>query len=321
MTSTGTGPVRTDDGVRLWAARSGTGAAPLILVHGGPGLWDMFGPLATALGDLATVIRWDQRGCGRSERCAGPWTLARFVADLDAVRAHFGLERTALLGHSWGAQLALAYTLAHPERVSTLVYVSGTGIGPVADWQGRYKANFATGLAADPARTDRFEALMDRDDLTVEEEREYAALRWALDFTDRAPEHGSAPAPAPDRGPSPAGHALALALTDPWFGVNHACNHALNEEARRTWGTPELRAACAALDVPVLIVDGAKDIRPRDAVDSLEAALPRVRRVVFPDAGHLPWIEEPEGFRRALEGLAVRHPPQTPGAGCPGREY
>lgn len=96
--------VTTDDGVRLWASRQGQGAEALVLCHGGPGLWDMFEDVAAMLEDRATVVRWDQRGCGRSERGAGPWTTDRFVADLDAVRQHFALDRPVLLGHSWGAQ-------------------------------------------------------------------------------------------------------------------------------------------------------------------------------------------------------------------------
>ncbi|MEV0174058.1 alpha/beta hydrolase [Streptomyces sp. NPDC050803] len=88
-------------------------------------------------------------------------------------------------------------------------------------------------------------------------------------------------------------------MADPWFPVNFACNKALNAETRRPWGTPELHAACRALDIPV-VVDGARDIRPRSAVDSLERALPRVRRVVLPGAGHLPWVEDPAGFREAV---------------------
>jgi proline iminopeptidase len=55
----------------------------------------------------------------------------------------------------------------------------------------------------------------------------------------------------------------------------------------------------------VLIVDGARDIRPRSAVDSLERALPRVRRVVLPDAGHLPWTEQPGRFREAVISLVT----------------
>jgi proline iminopeptidase len=260
--------VITEDGVRLWASRSGEGE-PLVLCHGGPGLWDMFGDVAAMLADRATVIRWDQRGGGRSQRCAGPWTTERFVADLDAVRRHFGLDRMALLGHSWGAQLALSYTLAHPERVSTLVYVSGTGIGPVSDWHPAYAQNLAVRLGAQRELPD--------------EDPQRAVHQWSADFVDRedALEH-------------------ARRMADPWFDINRECNKALNDETRSTWGTPELHAACRSLDVPVLIIDGAEDIRPRSAVDSLEQALPRVRRTVLPRAGHLPWVESPQAFRNAV---------------------
>lgn len=279
---TRTEQVRADDGVRLWASRSG-GGTPLVLCHGGPGLWDMFTDVAALLADRATAIRWDQRGCGRSERCAGPWTSERFVADLDAVRHHFGLERMTLLGHSWGAQLALSYTLAHPERVDTLIHVSGTGIGPDADWNPAYHANFRARLGEHPERLARWQELTDRPALTESEDRERAVLQWTVEFEDR------------ERARDHAAH-----MADPWLGINAECNRALNAERRRAWGTPELYAACQALDVPVLIVDGAHDIRPRSAVDSLERALPRGRRVILPDAGHLPWVEDPEGFRRAV---------------------
>lgn len=267
--------VTTDDGVRLWASASGRGE-PLVLCHGGPGLWDMFEDVAAMLADTATVIRWDQRGCGRSERCAGPWTTERFVADLEAVRRHFGLDRMAVLGHSWGAQLALSHALAHPDRVSTLIYVSGTGIVPPSHWHARYEENLLARLGEHPERLARLRELPEGD-------RERAVLQWSVEFVDR------------ERAPA---HAARMA--DPWFGVNTDCNKALNAETRRSWGTPELYAACRALDVPVLIVDGAHDIRPRSAVDSLERALPRVERVILPEAGHLPWVEDPKGFWEAV---------------------
>src|SRR5208282_4417446 len=109
---------RAEDGCRLWTAETG-GGAPLILCHGGPGLWDMFGsladplagsladplagsladplagsladPLAGSLAGDVRVVRWDQRGCGRSER-RGPYSVARSVADLDAVRGALGVD-------------------------------------------------------------------------------------------------------------------------------------------------------------------------------------------------------------------------------------
>jgi proline iminopeptidase len=91
----------------------------------------------------------------------------------------------------------------------------------------------------------------------------------------------------------------------PWFPINSPCNKALNAEARQTSGTPALYAACQALDLPVVVVDGERDIRPRSAVDSLVRALPRVRRVTLANAGHLPWVEDPYGFRDAVMTAAL----------------
>ncbi|MEU6258861.1 alpha/beta hydrolase [Streptomyces sp. NPDC047043] len=273
-----------DDGVRLWAARSGGDGDPLVLCHGGPGLWDYFEDLAELLADLTPVVRWDQRGCGRSQRSvAGPWTSERFVADLDAVRRHFGLERMRLLGHSWGAYLALSYALAHPERVSGLVYVAGTGIGPDSDWRPAFETNLLARLGEHPERLARWRELADRPVRSETDDREWAVLQWSAESEDR------------ERAQERAGR-----MADPWFGVNHRCSRALEEERGRRCGTPGLYDACRSLDLPVLIVDGARDIRPRSAVDSLERTLPRVRRVILPDAGHMVWTDDPKGFRRAV---------------------
>lgn len=268
-------PVVADDGRRLWAMSVGRGS-PLIVCHGGPGLWDMFGDAAAMLAGSFRVIRWDQRGCGRSER-RGPYSMARTAADLDAVRAHFGFEKVVLLGHSWGAQLALRYTLDNPGRVSALIYVSGTGLG--FGWHDEYEKNLADRLGDDLKRITDLKGRA----RTVEEDRELAVLRWTADFAD----------------PQTAlGHAERMAT--PWLEINYECHDAILADDRETWREPELAAACRRLQVPTLIVDGAKDIRPRWAVDSLAEALPSVTRVTLPNAGHLPWLDDPEGFRAAL---------------------
>ncbi|UED83094.1 alpha/beta fold hydrolase [Streptomyces profundus] len=269
--------VLTDDGTRLWATRVGEGA-PVILCHGGPGLWDFLDELAALLADRATVHRWDQRGCGRSQR-RGPYSLARSVADLDAVRRHFGLDRMALLGHSYGAQLALRYALDHPGRVSALAYVSGTGIDDRTTWRPAYRQNLRANLGQHLAR---WETLGDRE-RTEAEEREWCLLQWSADYADRE-----------------RALALAEASATPWFAVNHACNTTIGAEVDRVSGTPELRAECERLDVPVLIVHGAEDIRPNTALDSLAEALPRVSRTLLDGAGHLPWVEDPNGFRSTV---------------------
>jgi proline iminopeptidase len=233
----------------------------------------MFGDLAAVLATRLRVVRWDQRGCGRSER-RGPYSMARTVRDLDAVREYFGFERAAVLGHSWGASVALRYALAHPERVSGLVYVSGTGLG--RDWHADYKRNLAARLADNPTWLTELKG-------RARAERAHAILRWSADFAD--PRTALA-------------HAERMA--EPWFEINYECNAALNAETRQTWREAELVAACRELTTPTLIVDGARDIRPRWAVDSLAEALPSVTRVVLPDAGHVPWVEAPDEFVSAV---------------------
>ena len=281
-----------DDGCLLWTEAVGSGD-PLVLCHGGPGLWDMFGGEAPALAEAAgvTAVRWDQRGCGRSQR-TGPFSVARSVADLDAVRAGLGRPAVALLGHSWGATLALAYTLAHPERVRALVYVAGTGIDPGKPWQAEFDA--AADRRLGEAGAERLRRL-DAADPSPERDRELAVLQWSADFVDedRAVEH-------------------AAALAEPWFGINWECSAQVNADARRYLREPGVLEACRSLPVPVLIVDGDRDNRPRWAVDSLHRALPRVRRVTLAGAGHLPWVEDPAGFRAAVAGFLAGLVAETP---------
>ena len=265
--------VRADDYCRLWTAETGRGE-PLIMCHGGPGLWDMSGSLAASLAGRFRVIRWDQRGCGRSEH-RGPYSVARCVADLDVVRAQAGPGKAALFGHSWGATLALRYALDHPDRVSALVYACGTGLG----WAWRepfYQASSAR-LAPHQARIDELRA--------QGEDREVAILQWSAEFGDgREREH-------------------AEEMASPWFGINHACYQEICAELERTWHEDELIGECRRLEVPVLIIDGELDLRPRWAVDTLERALPRVTRVVLSGAGHIPWLERPAEFTGHLLGF------------------
>jgi proline iminopeptidase len=260
--------VRTEDNCRLWTATTGQGK-PLVMCHGGPGLWDMAGSLAARLTGSFRVIRWDQRGCGRSER-RGPYSVARCVADLDAILGP--RPKAALFGHSWGATLALRYALDYPDRVSALVYACGTGLGWA--WREPFYQASAARLAPHQARIGELRARGD--------DREAAILQWSAEFNDgRGRQH-------------------AEEMATPWFGINQDCYGEIWGELERTWHEDELISQCRQLEIPVLIIDGERDLRPRWAVDSLERALPDVRRVVLPAAGHIPWLEQPENVTRHL---------------------
>jgi proline iminopeptidase len=81
--------------------------------------------------------------------------------------------------------------------------------------------------------------------------------------------------------------------------INWQCAAAINGEVNAYLEGNDLAAACRALRVPTLIIDGALDIRPRAAVDSLHRCLPQVRRTIL-NTGHLPWVEDPDGFRETV---------------------
>ena len=105
------------DGVRLrtWTTGTASAAPPVVLVHGGPGLWDYLEPIARMIEDLTVVHRFDQRGCGGSDP-SDEQTMRRLQDDLDELRQHWGSEQVVVIGHSFGATLALTYAAAYPER-------------------------------------------------------------------------------------------------------------------------------------------------------------------------------------------------------------
>jgi proline iminopeptidase len=108
-------------------------ATPVILLHGGPGVPGRFE--VTLLERTLTragfeVYRYDQIGAGLSARLdnAGEYTVARHVADIEAIRVSIGAERVVLIGGSWGATLAANYMARYPMRVARAVM---SGPGPI----------------------------------------------------------------------------------------------------------------------------------------------------------------------------------------------
>lgn len=266
--------VAADDGVALWTATGGSGSMPVVLCHGGAGLWDYLEPVGEALAPLARVHRWEQRGCGRSQR-AGPYSIARCLADMEFLRRHLGHRRWLVAGHSWGAGLALRYALAHPDRTLGVLYISGTGFGQ--SWRTAYHDEADRRLT--PAQRERRDALAQRR-RTPAEEREWRVLSYAPDVGD--------PRRAFD---------IAAAFADVPYAVNLECNRALNEEEERT-DERDLLARCRRLDVPVRLVHGARDPRPAWAVQPVVDALPHAELTVLDGVGHLPWLEDPGAFHR-----------------------
>jgi proline iminopeptidase len=112
-----------------WEVSGNPAGRPAIYLHGGPGGapagkgWrGFFDP------DAYQVVLFHQRGCGNSRPSASDPdadlsvnTTSHLVADIEALRGLFDVERWTMLGLSWGTTLVLAYAESHPERVAGLV--------------------------------------------------------------------------------------------------------------------------------------------------------------------------------------------------------
>ncbi|MBU2696939.1 helix-turn-helix transcriptional regulator [Pimelobacter sp. 30-1] len=150
---------RADDGVRLAWARHGAGP-PLLIVS----CWlshlqhDWQSPVwrhfLDDLGDIATVVRYDERGFGLSEWGVADFSLERRLADLEALVEEAGLTRFAVLGMSGGAPVALAYAHAHPERVSGLVLYGAMAGGGLQQEDDAAEEAFLAMIRAGWARPD-----------------------------------------------------------------------------------------------------------------------------------------------------------------------
>lgn len=272
------------NGVSIWTATQG-GGSPVVLCHGGPGIYDYLGPVAAMIDDFATVHRYDQRGCGRSED-VGPYDVRTFVDDLDALRAYWGYEAWTIVGHSWGATLALLYAVQYPERAARLAYVSGTGIDPA--WHQAYRRNReAKLLDADRERLRRLnEELLTATGEELERIEDEASC--LLGRTELYDVRRVGDVSRYDR-----------------FPINYSLNEALCAEMRQMEDAGYLSSQIARVRAPTLVLDGEGDPRPRWARAQIAELIPTSRHVTIAGAGHEPWVEQPEATARVLRDFLV----------------
>jgi len=142
------------NGIKLYYEIHGSGR-PLVLLHGGLGAIEMFGPNLPALAKGRRVIAVDLQGHGRTADVDRPLSVALMADDIAALIKHLGLERSDLMGYSLGGGVALHTAVRHPEVVGKLVVVSTpfrrNGFYPdILAQQGQVSAAAAEGMKQTP---------------------------------------------------------------------------------------------------------------------------------------------------------------------------
>jgi 3-oxoadipate enol-lactonase len=140
----------------LWLEEAGSGD-PLVLLHEGVVDSRSWGRAVPLLADRFRVVRYDQRGYGRSPMWDGPYSP---VDDLVGLLDELGIDRAALAGCSRGGRIALSAALEAPERVSALILIASGLPGHRLELEGtpeqeaRWEAAEARGDAAELAELD-----------------------------------------------------------------------------------------------------------------------------------------------------------------------
>lgn len=293
------GLVKMSGGVPLWGVVEGSGR-PIVLCHGGPGLWDYLGDVAAQLCGDFTVHRWDQRGCGRSGS-APVYGLDAALRDVQELKLAWGVEdRWGIVGHSWGAYLALLTAVVHPDSTGAVVYVSGTG---TPSWwhevgSARHRAERARRLS--PVARERL-ANLGSIDRSSAAEIEFRRLSWAPDFAN----HDPPPA------------ALEEMATSP-LPINWELNRVLARA--ELFDEEQLLLACERCDVPCLFVHGSVDpTRPRCSPPGRPVAERQLHRDRW--GGSPPLGRAPPRVQRSPTGLppgrSLTMPAASPMIGSP----
>ncbi|NRA58662.1 MAG: alpha/beta hydrolase [Phycisphaerales bacterium] len=127
---------------RIWTASEGQGP-PLLLCNGGPGCCDYLGQVSAMLSDRFRVIRFEERGCGRSS-FTPPYDFGQTVIDVEAVRNAYAVDRWIIVGHSAGVDLALLYALTHPQHCRAIIGLAGGRVVNDRSWSEAYRHNRET---------------------------------------------------------------------------------------------------------------------------------------------------------------------------------
>ena len=260
-------------GVTLFERRVGEGP-PVIVLHGGPGA--DHGYLLPGFDTLAPgreLVYYDQRGGGLSPVARDvPVGWREHVADLEALRQLWALDRLVILGYSWGGLLAQLYATEHPGRVERLALVC-----PAPSWRAardEFERRFAERSLAPELVAERLalreSGLRERDPRAYE--RRLFELAVVPYFYDPA---------------------RARELT-PFRVVGRT-----QQEVWRTLNDYDLRPALRRLRLPAFVLHGEDDPIPIEASRET-AALLGAEFHALDRCGHCPHVERLEDFRRLV---------------------
>jgi proline iminopeptidase len=268
----------------------------MIVLHGGPDFDTAYLlPELDQLADAYRLIYYDQRGRGKSAEGVRPEevTLASDLADLDAIRTHFQVDATVLLGHSWGTVLALEYALRNPSRVSRLILMNPAPVS--ASQLAVLRTSYVGRLGSEMERQREIMASAGY----KAGDPDAVAARYRIHFR-----HGLR---------RPADYDTLMGRMSAQFRAQGASGilkaWAIESRLYRdTWDmadydlVPKLRT----LRTPTLVIVGEHDFIPPEIAAQIASALPRATLATIKDCGHFSYLECGSDVRKAIDSFFSR---------------
>ena len=275
------------DGTRIFYEPVGSPENyPLIVLHGGPGLdHTEMTPWLDPLRSDFYLIYVDERGQGRSERVdPATLSLSRFAADVTGLATALSLSQYAVLGHSFGAMIALTHAV---ERGDATHYVISSGTASFTKSGAEIEANLAAFLPI--------------------ELRDMTRQSWAMEPLVKTEEDCA--------------QLMRMQMPFHFANVNSDAYLSYMQEEDRCIYSPTVLAYFAANDYsieledrlptvtkPTLVMSGTFDrtCTPRAARD-IQIGISGSELVILPDAGHMTYIEQPAMYFAAIRDFFERH--------------
>jgi pimeloyl-ACP methyl ester carboxylesterase len=273
---------------RLFIVERGRGF-PIVVLHGGPGLdHHMFGDYLDPLAEDYRLILVDQRSQGKSDRAPEEtWTIAQMAADVVALAKSLHLDQYAVLGHSFGAMVALQNAVDHPQEATVSIISGGV---PSAEYLKMVDENLRVFEPA--ALRTKVKASWDREPAARTQGDVEGLLHDQLPFHFGDPLDNRIPEYEARTG-----------------GAVYAPD-VLSYFARQDYGGIEVVDRLGGVTHPVLVLAGRKDRTCSvEAAEAIAAGLPDAELGIFEHSGHLTFVEENERYLSIVRGfLEVRVP-------------
>jgi proline iminopeptidase len=278
------------NGLKLWYRVSGQGPVCLMPTPGWGPSSDLYFRTLKPLEKSFTIVYFDTRGTGRSDRpkAATEYTWVHLVADLDALRAHLKQDRVWMMGHSEGGMQIMHYACRYPDRVRGLILLATMAVMRPADPSIIARAMRRKDEPWFPEVMKAYQVgLPKTDEEMAVQQKKLLPILWA--DPARIEKHQE--------------HFAATSMS---------IEARRGTEASRSQGF-DLTAELRRVRAPALIVAGDKDILcPPAAARQIHLSLPNSKLLLMEDCGHFPWLEQAAEFDaqapQFLEVLGLRQP-------------